>query len=80
MIPGMEYLPVAGLTRTAARCAKGVAKHGAYEALPVRERVEKIRRHLRAILMGDVSEDHYAAIAANALFAMEQQRLDEEPR
>ena len=80
MIPGMEYLPVAGLTRTAARCAKGVAKHGPYEALPVRERVEKIRRHLRAILMGDVTEDHFAAIGSNAMFAMKRQRLDGEPR
>ncbi len=75
-IPGIEYLPVEALRRVAARCKAGVEKHGTYDPLRVKERLEKCARHWWAVANHSDAEDHLAAIAANALFAMKQEEIE----
>ncbi len=69
----LKFIPRHGLERVGLITIEGAKKHGGYDPLPVSERMAKIRRHWRKYADGDREEDHFAAIAANALFAMEEE-------
>lgn len=69
VVEALEY----GHNRTVRRCIDGISKHGIYHALSIQERLDKIKRHVKRYEDGDRSEDHLAAIAASAEFAMTEE-------
>ena len=77
VIKGFRYIPVCALIRIGQRMHDGAEKHGAYDPLSVQERLDKIFRHAHAVLEGKTDEDHLAAIASNAMFAI---RAEEEAK
>lgn len=71
-------IPLESLRLCSERLDAGCAKHGDYHALPVIERLAKIGRHLAKAQAGQRDEEHIAAIACNALLALEQRRRDQQ--
>ena len=52
------------------RLGANIGKHGSYNPLPLRVRIEKIGRHFRQYMEGQSDEDHLCALACQSLLAL----------
>jgi hypothetical protein len=66
-----------GIRLVKARMGANVGKHGTFDPKPCSARRESIERHVSAIKRGDTSEDHWAAVATQALCAIHKRSLDD---
>lgn len=71
-------LPLHGLHRVSLRAEEGMRKYGRdnwKKGIPLSRFMDSAFRHWQAYVMGDCSEDHLAALAWNALAAMDTEHF-----
>ena len=71
-------LPLHGLHRVSLRAEEGLKKYGRdnwKKGIPLSRFMDSAFRHWQAYVMGDCSEDHLAALAWNALAAMDTEHF-----